>query len=263
MFPCGIRGVSVGTNFAYPGHSKAGNFNNYACYGGRAFDPRCYRARGDMARRLRTNIHFFSHGCPRVGCLTCFRTCAGACSRLSSLASGCRRTLTYPNIIKLVIKAQPSYVPSTLLSCFSTLSRGGFIVVRCNLRDALSHALAHVGQKRARTRSRRTVHHATTQGVCAKTRLVLNLPKRDERSVLRRTSVLSTLPLAALGLRRLRLVQNAHVTERRTRRPRRFRLCATSRCVSLIVSFVRQLGPSVIMREFMSRSPGRLLVTPS
>lgn len=23
-FPCGMRGVSLGTNFAYPGHSKAG-----------------------------------------------------------------------------------------------------------------------------------------------------------------------------------------------------------------------------------------------
>lgn len=262
-FPYGIRGVSVGTKFAYPGHSNSMKCKNYACYGGRAFGPTCYRAKGSIARRLRRKGQFFMHGCPRVGCLTCFRTCAGACKRLRRLGEGCRRTLVMRSIMKLIVKAHPSYVPVSLLSCLRSLNGHAFMLIRCNVRDASSRALHQVGQKRAFTISTRTIQGATREKVLMKKRVVLNLPKRRERVLVERTKMLSRLPLAALGLRRLRLVGNAHVTDRCIGRPRTFRLCATSRCISLIVSCVRRLHPSVMLRHFISRSPGRLLVTPS
>lgn len=262
-FSCGMRGVSLGTNFAYPGQSKGGKINNYACYGGRAFGPSCYHARGSVAHRLRRNGRFFTRGCPRVGCLTCFRTCAGACNRLRSLGQGCRRTLSTSKIINLIVNAHPSYVPSDLLSCLRRVGQRAFLLIRCNVRDASSGALYHVGHKRAFRTTTSTIREATSHKVLANKRIVLKLPNRARRDVIMRTNMLSHLPLAALGVRRLRLVENAHVTLRCQRRPRSFRLFNISRCVSLIVSCVRRLQPSLILRHFISRSPGRLLVTPS
>lgn len=263
-FPCGMRGVSLGTNFAYPGQSKAGKRKNYACYGGRAFGPRCYQARGAISMRLRRKGRFFTRGCPSVGCLTCFRTCAGACTRLRDLGQGCRRTLDISKMMNLIVNAHPSYVPRSLLHCLRALGHRAFLLIRCNVRAAYSRALEHVGQKRACTTAIRTIQHATNYNVLANKRIVLKLPKRSRRTVITRTSILSRLPLAALGVRRLRLVHNAHVTRRCRRGPSSFCLFGSiGRCVSLMVSCIRRLQPSLIVRHFISRSPHRLLVTPS
>lgn len=168
------------------------------------------------------------------------------------------------SMIKLIVNAHPSYVPRKLLHCLRRLGGRTFLVMRCNVRDAYSEALRHVGHKRACRSAIRAIKQATTYNVLMNKRVVLKLPKRASSTVITRTKVLSSLPLSALGVRRLRLVHKAHVTRRCSVGPTSFRLFARmGRCVSLIVSCIRRLHPSVIMRHFISRSPGSLLVTPS
>lgn len=250
----------MSTKFSYPGHSKEVSDKKYACYSGHAFGPDCYSHEGSVARRLRRNGTFFDEGCPSVGCLTCFRTCAGACTGIRLLHRVCRRTLRIRSIIKVIVKAHPSYIDSRLLSCLRTLGQHAFMLMRCNVRDTGSRALGHVGHNRSFTYYQSTIRQARTEKVLANTRVVVNLPNRSTTRDLHRTPVVSSLPVSVLGVRRVRVVGKAHLTRRCTRRP--FRICAIRRCVSIVMGCVQLLEGSLILRQFIDRSPGRLLITP-
>lgn len=108
----GIRGLALRNNFDYPGHSNAVKHNNYAFYGITSFTSRT-RRRHSVTRRLTRRTGLIGH---TGHCLTCFRTCADAFTRIRILHSVCRRTIDRTGVINLYINAHPSYIPSTILS---------------------------------------------------------------------------------------------------------------------------------------------------
>lgn len=91
-------------------------------------------------------------------------------------------------------------------------------------------------------------------------RAVLKLPNRGATSVLRAVRCLGRVSVRKVGLRLLRILHNASLTT--SCRGKLFRACRQSRCVSLLVGYLRRLEPSVIVRHVANSNPGSLLVTP-
>lgn len=114
-----------------------------------------------------------------------------------------------------------------------------------------------------------TMRRLGHQGLAIVMRIVLFLPKRARRVVLRAVRCLGRSSVSKVGLRLLRVLRKASLTIRcrgclssPTCANPTFRVPSTSRCVNLLARYVRRLHPRVIVRQLANSKPGSLLVTP-
>lgn len=259
-FNYGICGVDLGTKFAYPGESNALNAENYVFYSRKNDNSFTRDTTLSMARRVRHNGGHITGGVGSNGCVTCFRTFAGACTPIRVLQTGFARTLGRPGVIVLSVTAEPSYLPGSIITLLSRLGGVGPISIRLNLRAVRRDATGCVHENCSLRICSRTIGHLETRGVSIIARLVVKLPGRDGRSVLRDITRTYGTNAGNVGLRLLRVLGNASLTGSCTTNG--FGTLRFRRCLRVVRSYIRVVPSGIIVRHLANSKTGGSLVTP-
>mgnify|MGYP000983748134 CR=1 FL=1 len=92
--------------------------------------------------------------------------------------------------------------------------------------------------------------------------MILGLPGETREEILVHAKIISRLPVKMLKLHQLQLIKGTALAKQYGQSPENFKLFSADEYVKLVVEFLKNLNPSIIVERFISEAPPDLLIAP-
>ena len=92
--------------------------------------------------------------------------------------------------------------------------------------------------------------------------IILGLPGEERVSLIRQARQLSELPITTLKLHQLQLIRGTRMADEFDESPRDFHLFELDEYIEVVVDYLENLRPDIVVERFASQSPKELLIAP-
>ena len=106
------------------------------------------------------------------------------------------------------------------------------------------------------------VCRTAARGLPVGVHIILGLPGEERLSFIRQAGLLSQLPVTTLKLHQLQLIRGTRMAEEYKEKPEDFHLFGRDEYVEVVVDYLENLRPDIVVERFASQSPKELLIAP-
>jgi radical SAM superfamily enzyme len=92
--------------------------------------------------------------------------------------------------------------------------------------------------------------------------IILGLPGEERVSLIRQARQLSELPITTLKLHQLPLIRGTRMANEFDESPEDFHLFELDEYIEVVVDYLENLRPDIVVERFASQSPKELLIAP-
>jgi len=92
--------------------------------------------------------------------------------------------------------------------------------------------------------------------------MIIGLPQETDEEIIGHAKVLSELPITSLKLHQLQIVKGTVLAKQYKKNPESLRLFQPDEYIDLVIRFLENLNPEIIVERFISESPLDLLIAP-
>ena len=102
--------------------------------------------------------------------------------------------------------------------------------------------------------SKRSIHN------CA--HVILGLPGESHTDFIRQARIISTLPIENLKLHQLQIHKGTAMAHEYSKYPERFHPFSVDEYIALVVEYLENLNPQIIVERFVSSAPDNMVIAP-
>ena len=170
--------------------------------------------------------------------------------------------LQFPGVIGLVIATRPDCLDSEVLDLLEELSLKYYIMVEIGVETINNHTLKRINRGHTweesviafEETSRRKIHN------CA--HLILGLPGEEYIDLIRQAQAISSLPVENIKLHQLQIHTGTAMASQYQRFPEQFNLFTVEGYAGLVVNYLENLNPAIVVERFVSSAPEHMVIAP-
>jgi radical SAM protein (TIGR01212 family) len=106
------------------------------------------------------------------------------------------------------------------------------------------------------------IERTAGRGIHTGGHIILGLPGESHDEMIEQAHTLSSLPLTTLKLHQLQLIKGTRMAEEYMTSPSEFHLFTADEYIDLVIDFIENLTPRIVLERFVSQSPSSLLAVP-
>ena len=106
------------------------------------------------------------------------------------------------------------------------------------------------------------VQRTAARGLPVGVHMILGLPGEERDSFIAQARELSSLPVTTIKLHQLQLIRGTRMAEEYAICPEDFHLFELEEYVNVVVDYLENLRPDIVVERFASQSPKELLIAP-
>lgn len=166
------------------------------------------------------------------------------------------------DVVGIVIGTRPDCMPDELLDYLEELNKRAFLIVEYGIESTDDEVLRRINRGHDYAATVDAVRRTASRGIITGGHVILGLPGDNRESIIREATLLSELPLTTLKLHQLQLIKGTRMAEEYAERPSDFHLYTADEYIDLVIDFVENLCPDIVLERFVSQSPASLLAIP-
>ncbi len=94
------------------------------------------------------------------------------------------------------------------------------------------------------------------------THLILGLPNESNEEMILHAQKLSSLPINYLKLHQLQYVKGSLLGKQYLKNPENYKVWTIDEYIDLVVNFIEQVSPTIVLERFASETPKHLQIAP-
>lgn len=259
---CKAQKISLNAGFTCPNRDgKVGTGGCTYC-NNQTFNPEYCQTDKSVTQQLGEGIKFFSRKYPEMKYLAYFQAYTNTYAELETLKRKYEEALALNDVIGIVIGTRPDCMPDTLLDYLETLSRQTFVMVEYGIESTYDKTLVRINRGHNHACTVSAIERTAGRGIHTGGHIILGLPGESHDEMIEQAHTLSSLPLTTLKLHQLQLIKGTRMAEEYMTSPSEFHLFTADEYIDLVIDFIENLTPRIVLERFVSQSPSSLLAVP-
>lgn len=262
MFDFKVQKISIDGGFTCPNRDGTKGTGGCTYCNNRTFNPAyCHRNRS-VTEQMEQGIAFFSHKYPQMRYLAYFQAYTNTYESLDVLRARYEEALAVDGCVGLVIGTRPDCMPEPLLDYLQELSRRVYVMVEYGVESTSDVTLQRINRGHNYAVAVDAVQRTAARSLPVGVHIILGLPGEERETLMAQAGELSRLPITTLKLHQLQLVRGTRMADEYAACPGDFHLFGLDEYIEVVVDYLENLRPDIVVERFASQSPKELLIAP-
>jgi radical SAM protein (TIGR01212 family) len=262
LFDFKVQKISIDGGFTCPNRDGTKGTGGCTYCNNRTFNPAyCHRNRS-VTEQMNEGIAFFAHKYPKMRYLAYFQAYTNTYDSLEVLRARYEEALRVDGCVGLVIGTRPDCMPEELLDYLQELARRAYVMVEYGVESTDDATLLRINRGHDYATAVDTIRRTAARGLPVGVHIILGLPGEERVSLIRQARQLSELPITTLKLHQLQLIRGTRMAEEFDESPEDFHLFELDEYIEVVVDYLENLRPDIVVERFASQSPKELLIAP-
>ena len=262
IFDFKVQKISVDGGFSCPNRDGTKGRGGCTYCNNRTFNPAyCHRNRS-VTEQMHEGIGFFSRKYPSMRYLAYFQAYTNTYDSIDVLRSRYEEALAVDGCVGLVIGTRPDCMPDEVLDYLQSLARRVYVMVEYGVESTNDDTLVRINRGHGYAVAVDAVQRTAARGLPVGVHMILGLPGEERDSFIAQARELSSLPVTTIKLHQLQLIRGTRMAEEYAICPEDFHLFELEEYVNVVVDYLENLRPDIVVERFASQSPKELLIAP-
>lgn len=257
-----IQKISVNAGFTCP--NRDGNMSTGGCKycNNITFSPYYCKPEKSITQQINEGISFFSEKYKSQKYFAYFQSYSNTYADIDVLRNRYEEALSHPDVIGLIIATRPDCIDNSKLEYLSELNLKYDITIEYGLESTNNKTLKLINRHHTFEDSLNAIELTNKAGIDIGAHMILGLPGEDIHGIIEHSKILSKLPIKTLKLHQLQIIKGTEIEKQFSKDPNQFIHFNIDEYVELIVDFIENLSPDIIIERFVSESPKELIISP-
>lgn len=262
LFSERVQKLSINAGFTCPNRDGSKSEEGCIYCDNNTFNPDYCKPERSISDQLKQGISFFSRKYKTMKYLAYFQAYTNTYAPIDVLKQLYEEALTYPGVIGLVIATRPDCINNEILDYFQKLSEKHYISVEYGIESTIDSSLKFINRQHTYSDSCKAVEKTAERKINTGAHMIIGLPGESREEILSHAINLSKLPLKTLKLHQLQIIRGTKLSKIYKESPQIFPNYSAEEYIDLIIDFLENLDPEIIMERFISESPPEMLISP-
>lgn len=259
---CKAQKISLNAGFTCPNRDGKVGLGGCTYCNNQTFNPEYCQTEKSVTQQLNEGKTFFSRKYPEMKYLAYFQAYTNTYAELEILKRKYEEALAVDGVIGLVIGTRPDCMPNSLLDYLEKLNRQTFIMVEYGIESTYDKTLLRINRGHNHACTVDAIERTAGRGIFTGGHIILGLPGETRAEMIEEARTLSSLPLTTLKLHQLQLIKGTRMAEEFIASPSEFHLFSADEYIDLVIDFIENISPEIVLERFVSQSPASLLAIP-
>ena len=261
LFKERVQKISINAGFTCP--NRDGSISKGGCiYCDNQFKPAYCEPEKTVSQQIEQGIAFFAPKYKTQQYLAYFQAYTNTYADLSVLKKLYEEALQNPKIIGLVIATRPDCINEDVLAYLHDLAKSKYVVVEYGVESTCDETLELINRGHKYEEVEKAFKLTAKYGLHTGLHLILGLPGEDHKMMMQHAKLISQLPFETLKLHQLQIIKNTQMASLYENSPDLFQNYTAHEYIDLVIDFLEQLNPKIIVERFISESPRDVLISP-
>ena len=257
-----VQKISLNAGFTCPNRDGTVGVGGCTYCNNQTFNPAYCQTEKTVTQQLEEGKQFFARKYPDMKYLAYFQAYTNTYGDVSHVIRLYEEALRVRDVVGIVIGTRPDCMPDELLDYLEKLNKRAFLIVEYGIESTDDNVLRRINRGHDYAATVDAVRRTASRGIITGGHVILGLPGDNRESIIREAKLLSELPLTTLKLHQLQLIMGTRMAEEYAERPSDFHLYTADEYIDLVIDFVENLCPDIVLERFVSQSPASLLAIP-
>lgn len=257
-----VQKISLNAGFTCPNRDGTVGVGGCTYCNNQTFNPAYCQTEKTVTQQLEEGKQFFARKYPDMKYLAYFQAYTNTYGDVSHVIRLYEEALRVKDVVGIVIGTRPDCMPDELLDYLEELNKRAFLIVEYGIESTDDDVLRRINRGHDYAATVDAVKRTASRGIITGGHVIRGLPGDNRESIIREAKLLSELPLTTLKLHQLQLIKGTRMAEEYAERPSEFHLYTADEYIDLVIDFVENLRPDIVLERFVSQSPASLLAIP-
>ena len=262
MFDGRVQKISVNAGFTCPNRDGTRGKGGCTYCNNKTFQPSYCDLNNILKVQLEEGIAFFSRKYTTMRYLAYFQSYTNTYGPISVLRELYNEALLYPGVIGLVIATRPDCLGDEVLDLLEELSQKCYVMVELGIETIENRTLERINRGHTWEESVRALNETTRRSIHNCAHLILGLPGENQADFIEQAKVMSSLPVEIIKLHQLQIHTGTAMAHEYSLFPERFHPFSVTEYATLVVDYLENLNPSIIVERFVSSAPDAMVIAP-
>lgn len=257
-----VQKISVNVGFTCPNRDGTKGTGGCIYCNNSTFKPGYCEPENSISKQIEKGVEFFEKKYPDMEYMAYFQSYTNTYAEVSELRKMYEEALNHKKVVGLVIGTRPDCINEEIVDMLVDVSRGKYLTVELGLESTLDVTLDRINRCHSWADSVRAIELCASKDVNVGGHLILGLPGESDADILSHAKIISKLPIHTLKLHQLQVTKGTRLAVEYEKNPESIRLFSYEEYMQLIVRFLEELNPDIIVERFVSVSPIEKLIAP-
>jgi len=262
LFEGRVQKISVNAGFTCPNRDGTRGRGGCTYCNNKTFQPTYCDLDNLLKIQLDEGIAFFSRKYKTMRYLAYFQSYTNTYAPVQILRDLYEEAISYPGVIGLVIATRPDCLSSEVLDLLEELSRKCYVMVELGLETLKDATLERINRGHTSAESVLAINELSRRSIHNCAHLILGLPGEDHGDFIEQARVISTLPVENIKLHQLQIHKGTAMAKEYSLFPERFQLFTVEGYTEMVVDYLENLNPAIIVERFVSSAPDNMVIAP-
>ncbi|MCX6238895.1 MAG: TIGR01212 family radical SAM protein [Bacteroidia bacterium] len=257
-----VQKISVNAGFSCPNRDGTRGFGGCTYCNNKTFQPSYCDLNNILKIQLEEGIAFFSRKYTTMRYLAYFQSYTNTYAPIPVLRELYIEALQYPGVIGLVIATRPDCLSDEVLDLLEELSQKCYLMVELGIETIENRTLERINRGHTWEESLRALRETARRSIHNCAHLILGLPGENYPDFIEQAHVISTLPVEIIKLHQLQIHTGTAMAHEFAKFPDRFHPFTVEEYAELVVDYLENLNPTIIVERFVSSAPDAMVIAP-
>ena len=257
-----VQKISVNAGFTCPNRDGSRGIGGCTYCNNKTFQPSYCDLNNVLKVQLEEGIAFFSRKYTTMQYLAYFQSYTNTYAPVSVLRELYHEALQFPGVIGLVIATRPDCLDNEVLDLLEELSQKCYVMVELGIETIEDRTLVRINRGHTWIESVNAIKETARRSIHNCAHLILGLPGEKYEDHIEQAKVMSKLPVEIIKLHQLQIHKGTAMAYEYAQFPDRFHPFAVEEYAGLVVDYLENLHPAIIVERFVSSAPDAMVIAP-
>lgn len=257
-----VQKLSVNAGFTCP--NRDGTLGNGGCIycDNSSFKPDYCTPESSIIEQLDQGISIFSNKYKTQKYIAYFQAFTNTYAPVDKLICLYEAALAHKSVIGLVIATRPDCIEKDIIDYLSELSKTKYLLIEIGIESTIESTLKFINRGHTYSQSEKAVRNIAERGINVGAHMIIGFPGEDHEHILSHARRLSELPLTTLKLHQLQILKGTKLADWYRNNPGQIVKYSAEEYIDLVIDFLENLNPGIVIERFISESPPEMLISP-
>jgi len=259
-----VQKVTIDAGFTCPNRDGTKGRGGCTYCNNDAFNPSYCSPEKSIKQQITEGIEFHKNRYRRAEkFLAYFQAYSNTYDSLENLKRRYDQALEIENVVGLVIGTRPDCIDDEKLKYFADIAKTHYVIIEYGLESCYDKSLLKINRGHTFQESKNAIELTASFGLKTGAHIIFGLPGETKQMMIDEAEILSELPLTTLKLHQLQIVKNTKMAKDFVADPDQFTFFGLDEYIDLVIGFLENLSPSIVIERFAGEVPPRFLAGPN
>ncbi len=262
IFSSRIQKISINAGFSCPNRDGTKSTGGCIYCQNKTFNPFYCEPQKSITTQIEEGIQFFAKKYHTQKYLAYFQSYTNTYADISVLKKMFLEALSHQAVIGIVVATRPDCVDVEKIEFLQELAEKYYVSVEYGTESTKNETLTLINRCHTFEETEKAVQMTALRNIKIGLHLILGLPKESKSDMIEHAKKISRLPVDTLKLHQLQIIKNTVMEKYFLQQSFDFQLFNADEYIDLVIDFLENLNPQIIVERFISESPMEMILAP-